>query len=101
MYHAPQLVKYVNKCHPGVASGHTWSGVSHHLAYPFALLLFVAMDGALGAGWLVLAVGAFSQTPFRVAHQGGAGITQIAALLAMVVLTINGGHAHQGLVLPL
>jgi len=68
MNNAPQLVKYMNKRPPGVAPGHTWSGVTHHLANPFALLLFVAMDGALGAGWLVLAIGTFGQPSFRVAH---------------------------------
>jgi hypothetical protein len=68
MYHASQLVKYVNKRHPGVSPGHTWSGVLHHLANPFTLLLFVAMDGALGAGWLGLAVGTFGQASFCVAH---------------------------------
>ena len=74
MNYAPQLVKYMHKSHPRVAPGHTWSGVTHHLANPFALLLFVAMDGALGAGRLVLAVGAFGQASLRVAHQGGAGV---------------------------
>ena len=68
VYRASQFVEYVCKRTPWVASGHTWTGLAHKLTNLLALLFFVAMDGALGAGRFGLAIGALGEALFRILH---------------------------------
>jgi len=97
----PQLIEYVNKRAPRMTLGHARTGIAHYLTNAFALLFFVAMDGAFGAGRLGLTVGALGQALFSIAHQLSTGIAQAVNAPSVVVITINGGHAHQGLVFAL
>jgi len=43
---------------PWIGPKYTWSGVSHNLPYLFSVTFAVTVDGALGAGRLVVAMGA-------------------------------------------
>jgi len=78
-----------------MAQGHTRTGVTHHLAHVFAFLFFVAVDGAPGAGRFGLAVGAFRQAVFRIAHKFSATGAQATRFVSVVILAIDGSHAHQ------
>ena len=81
--------------------GHARAGIAHNLTHVFALLFLVAMDGAFGAGRFGFTVRAFGQAPLSIPHQLSAGITQAVNAASVVVGTIDGGHAHQGLVFAL
>ena len=101
MYNTSQLVGDMDKCSPGVAPGHAGTGVTHDLSHLFALLSLVTMNGALGAGRLGLAIGAFGQPCFGVTHQAGAGFAQMTVMFCMVVFAVDVGHTHHGLVFAL
>jgi hypothetical protein len=90
----PQFIESVNKRAPRVTPSHVRTGITHHLTNAFALLFFVAMDGAFGAGRFGFTVGTLGQAPFCIAHQLSAGIAQAVNMPSVVVVTIDSGHAH-------
>jgi hypothetical protein len=77
---AAHLIHHVHERKPGMPQGHSWAGVAHDHACLFPLGTLVAVDGALGAGRLGLAIGTFLEPPGRV-------IEKLAALSARPVLT--------------
>lgn len=96
MHRAAQLVEGMDQGPDRVPQRHARAGVPHHRAHLFALALLVAVDRAVGAGRLGLAVGAFRQPPLGIAHQSRALVAQGLAAAAMVVGAEYAGHAHQG-----
>jgi hypothetical protein len=98
----PELVEQVIQSPPGVPPGHPWACKPHDFARHFALSGFIAMDGAIGAGWLIRTVGALLKAPFGILHQFRALSAKTGAfMIIVVVITIDTRHAHKSLVFTL
>jgi len=98
---APQLVEQVHDGQPRVAESHAWSCVTHDHPGLLALRRLVAMDRALGAGRLGLAVRTLFQPPLGVVEELAAFVAGPARTVRVVVTAIDRDHALHGTVLAL
>jgi hypothetical protein len=91
----PQLVEAVRQGPDGMAPDHARSRIAHDPANFLALSFLVAMNGAVGASGLGLAIRAFLQAAFGVTHQIITLIAQLAVTVLVVIPTVDDCHASQ------
>jgi len=75
-----------------VAKQHPWARVSHDFTSLFPLCWFVAVYRAVGAGWLVVAIGTFSQPALGVIEKFPALCAKNACRRIVVVGAVNADH---------
>jgi len=82
-----------------MSEGHPGTRKPHHSPSHFPLSRFIAVNRTAGAGRLVFAVRAFLKAFLCISHQASTIRAQFRALMILVVMVaINVGHAHQGVV---
>ena len=93
--HFSHLVEKVRDGAKGVFPGHSGTRKTHDVLSFLTLDGFVAMNRAIGAGGLVRAVRAFLEAFACVTHQFTAIRAQTVCISAVMMVTINPGHADQ------
>jgi hypothetical protein len=77
-----------------VAQQHPWTSVTHDFTSLGSSRWFVAMNRAVGAGWLVVAIRAFLKTTAGVVEKLSTACAKIIGRRIVMVGAVNADHLH-------
>ena len=87
-------IQLVGDCKQRVAQQHPWTSVTHDFTSLGSSRWFVAMNRAVGAGWLVVAIRAFLKTTVGVVEKLSTACANIIGRRIVMVGAVNADHLH-------
>ena len=89
-------IELVGYCEYWVTQQHTWASETHDLSYLLFARRLVAVNGAVGAGWFVIAVRAFLEPQVCVVEKLAAFVAQRLFGSLMVCRAVDADHLRHG-----
>lgn len=90
----------MTQSHDGVMVDHSRSGITHDASGFFLHVLFIAMDRAVAAGWLLLLIRTQGESVAGVLEKLLTACTKGVAPTFMLVMTVDLHHGSNGPFLP-
>ena len=87
-------IELVGNCEYWVTQKHTRASIPHDLFYLLFARRLVAVNRAVGAGWLVIAIRTFLKTTAGVVEKLSTACAKIIGRRIVVVGTVDADHLH-------